>query len=98
MSVVAPPRAYSSEEVCRLAGISYRQLDSWIRTGYITPSVKQTAGSGDPRRFAREDVARTRMTKRLLDIGVSWERLRRDGDPYKTADRMMAAMMRMGSK
>ena len=31
---------------CRAAGITYRQLDYWARTGLIEPSVRPATGSG----------------------------------------------------
>ena len=51
-----PPRMIPDDglmtapEVCRAAGITYRQLDYWIRQGWISPTVRAT-GSGSRRRF-----------------------------------------------
>jgi hypothetical protein len=42
-------------EAARAAGVTYRQLDYWTRTGSFTPTVAVT-GSGRHRRFSREDV------------------------------------------
>lgn len=30
---------YRAPQVCKLVGITYRQLDYWARTGLITPSM-----------------------------------------------------------
>jgi hypothetical protein len=48
-------RLYTSSEVCALAGITYRQLDYWDRTGFLLPQVA-AAGSGTQRLFSRAEV------------------------------------------
>ncbi len=62
--------------VCRLVGISYRQLDYWARTGLAVPSVRRAEGSGSQRVYSFEDVVRLRVIKRLLDTGIGLERIR----------------------
>lgn len=47
---------YTAPEVLRLTGLTYRQLDYWIRSGYIAPSQRDV-GSGGRRRFTRDEVA-----------------------------------------
>lgn len=48
---------FSSNDVCRLARITFRQLDYWERTGLISPSVpSRSRGSGHHRRWSRDDV------------------------------------------
>lgn len=69
-----PP--YSTDEVCRLAHISYRQVDYWIRTGLLTPSIRGAAGSGSQRHFSQADLDRVRVVKALLDAGISLQRIR----------------------
>ena len=49
---------YSSREVCLLTGLSYRQLDWWVRTGKIEVSFNGTPGSGRPRRWTLAEVRR----------------------------------------
>jgi DNA-binding transcriptional MerR regulator len=36
---------YRVPDVCRIVGISYRQLDYWARTELVTPSVRDAHGS-----------------------------------------------------
>ncbi len=40
--------------------ITYRQLDYWVRQGYVTPSISNGGGSGTPRRWSEADVDRVR--------------------------------------
>lgn len=49
---------YSTFEVARLVGLSYRQLDWWIRTGKIETSFNGMPGSGHSRRWSGDDVRR----------------------------------------
>jgi DNA-binding transcriptional MerR regulator len=54
---------YSSLEVCRLTGVTYRQLDYWTRIGLIRPSFAQAHGSGTQRRWSPTDIARIRRIR-----------------------------------
>lgn len=49
----------SSNEVSRLVGVTYRQLDYWCRTGLVRPHVV-AHGSGSRRRWSKDDVERVR--------------------------------------
>ena len=50
---------YRGPNVCKIVGISYRQLDYWARTGLATPSVQPAMGSGSQgqQRAARQFFA-----------------------------------------
>ena len=61
---------------CRVAGISYRQLDYWARTGLVEPSVQNAAGSGTFRLYSFRDILVLKVVKRLLDTGVSLQQIR----------------------
>jgi DNA-binding transcriptional MerR regulator len=67
---------YRGPTVLDLVGISYRQLDHWARTGLATPSISKAKGSGSQRVYSFEDIVRLRVIKRLLDTGVTLERIR----------------------
>lgn len=60
----------------RAAGISYRQLDYWARTGLVEPSVRSAGGSGTHRLYGFRDVLVLTVVKRLLDAGVSLQQIR----------------------
>ena len=51
-----PEAIYSSDDVCDIVGISYRQLDWWLRTGVID-ACQPGHGSGSRRRFSRADLS-----------------------------------------
>jgi DNA-binding transcriptional MerR regulator len=71
---------YRVPEVCRVVGISYRQLDYWARTGLVNPSVKEAGGSGTQRMYSFQDLVQLRVIKKLLDAGVSLQRIRKAVD------------------
>ena len=67
---------YRGPTACRVAGITYRQLDYWARTGLVEPSVRSAAGSGSQRLYSFRDVLVLKVVKRLLDTGVSLQQIR----------------------
>lgn len=60
-------------EVARLVGVSASTLRSWEREGLAHPM----RGTGRQRRYTRDDVARLRETRALLDSGYGRRVLRR---------------------
>jgi DNA-binding transcriptional MerR regulator len=70
-------QGYRVPDVCKIVGISYRQLDYWARTALVRPSVKDARGSGTQRLYSFQDLARLKVIKKLLDTGVSLQQVRR---------------------
>ena len=67
---------YRGPTACRAAGITYRQLDYWARTGLLEPSVRAAGGSGTQRLYGFRDILVLKIVKRLLDTGVSLQQIR----------------------
>ncbi len=67
---------YSGPTVCRLTGVTYRQLDYWARTGLVTPSITPATGSGSKRSYSYADLLEVKVIKSLLTSGVSLTRAR----------------------
>ena len=67
---------YRGPTACRAAGITYRQLDYWARTGLVEPSVRSAGGSGTQRLYGFRDILVLKVVKRLLDTGVSLQQIR----------------------
>ena len=67
---------YRGPTACAAAGITYRQLDYWARTGLVEPSVRAAAGSGSQRLYGFRDILVLRVVKRLLDTGISLQQIR----------------------
>ena len=67
---------YRGATACAAAGISYRQLDYWARTGLVEPSIRNAMGSGSQRLYGFRDILVLKIVKRLLDAGVSLQNIR----------------------
>jgi DNA-binding transcriptional MerR regulator len=67
---------YRGPTACSAAGISYRQLDYWARTGLVEPSVRPASGSGTQRLYSFRDILVLKVVKRLLDTGISLQQIR----------------------
>jgi DNA-binding transcriptional MerR regulator len=77
----APPAdgeliGYRGPTACSAAGITYRQLDYWARTGLVAPSIRSASGSGSQRLYSFKDILVLKVVKRLLDTGVSLQNIR----------------------
>lgn len=73
-----PPEdiGYRGPTACAAAGITYRQLDYWARTGLVEPTVRTAHGSGSQRLYSFRDILVLKVVKRLLDTGVSLQNIR----------------------
>jgi DNA-binding transcriptional MerR regulator len=67
---------YRGPTACAAAGITYRQLDYWARTGLVEPSVRAAHGSGSLRLYGFRDILVLKVVKRLLDTGISLQQIR----------------------
>src|ERR671935_3024792 len=68
---------YSGPQVCKIVGISYRQLDYWARTDLVRPSLADARGSGTQRRYSYRDLVRLKVIKDLLDAGIKLQTARK---------------------
>jgi DNA-binding transcriptional MerR regulator len=84
---------FRGPQVCKVVGISYRQLDYWARTDLVRPSLADAHGSGTQRRYSYRDLVRLKVIKNLLDSGVKLQAARKAieyirgdlGDDWATA-------------
>lgn len=67
---------YRGPVACEAAGITYRQLDYWARTGLVEPSLRAASGSGTQRLYSFKDVLVLKVVKKLLDTGISLQQVR----------------------
>ena len=67
---------YRGPTACSAAGITYRQLDYWARTGLVEPTVRGATGSGSQRLYSFRDILILKVVKRLLDAGISLQQIR----------------------
>jgi len=67
---------YRGPTACNVAGITYRQLDYWARTGLVEPTVREASGSGTQRLYSFRDILVLKLVKKLLDVGISLHNIR----------------------
>ncbi len=67
---------FRAPQVCKIVGITYRQLDYWARTDLLRPSLARAQGSGSQRLYSFGDIVQLRVVKRLLDAGMSLKKIR----------------------
>lgn len=65
---------FRTRDVIEILGLSRRQLQYWAQTGLVAPSVKTRGGH---HRYTFEDLVALKATKRLIDAGVSVQRIRK---------------------
>lgn len=75
-SPIPVDQGYRGPIACSVAGITYRQLDYWARTGLLTPEIRVAKGSGSQRLYSFRDVLILKVIKRLLDAGISLHQIR----------------------
>jgi DNA-binding transcriptional MerR regulator len=68
-----PSDLFRTKEVVQILGISRRQLQYWAQTDLVAPSVKTPGGH---HRYSFSDLVALKTTKRLIDAGVSVQRIR----------------------
>ena len=68
---------FRGPQVCKVVGITYRQLDYWTRTNLVRATVADAKGSGTQRRYSYGDLVEIKVIKSLLDAGVSLQQARK---------------------
>jgi hypothetical protein len=73
---------YTSPEACSMAGVTYRQLDYWVRKGMLYPGFGE--GTGNPRWWPASEVEIARRMGCLAAAGLPLDfaaRMARDSWP-----------------
>lgn len=76
---------YTTLEVARLAGVTYRQIDHWTRTGLLR-HAPTSGGSGCPRAWDRRALLEVIAIGRLRNAGLDIAFLRRLEDPVAVSE------------
>ena len=69
-------QGFTGPEVCKITGISYRQLDHWTTTKLIKASVRNIKGSGFHRIYSFNDIVLVKLVKKLRSAGISLQKIR----------------------
>ena len=65
---------FRTRDAVEILGISRRQLHYWSRTSLVIPSLKTPGGHS---RYSFEDLVALKTAKRLIDAGISVQRIRK---------------------
>src|SRR5215467_4750074 len=83
----------TTTEFCASAGLTPRELQSWLEIGLLEPAdmVGRTAGGGLRREFTSDQIERARLIKTLQTKGAKLSQLARanlafDGQTYLVYD------------
>jgi len=68
---------FNTSTVARITGLTKRQIGYWDTTDLIKPSVQGAEGYGTTRLYSFIDLVQLMVAKRLLDRGVSIQKLRK---------------------
>jgi len=78
---------FKTREVVELLDLSRRQLQYWAKTGLVEPSERTPGGH---HRYSFDDLVALKATKRLIDAGVSVQKIR------KSVSALQALLPRVG--
>jgi DNA-binding transcriptional MerR regulator len=67
------PEIFRTREVAQLLGVTRRQLQYWAKTDLVRPSHRTQGGH---HRYTFRDLVALKAAKRLIDAGVSVQRIR----------------------
>ena len=82
---------YRGPQVCKIVGITYRQLDYWARTDLVRPSVMDANGSGTQRLYSFRDLLELKVIKQMLDAGISLQSARKAVESLRGFNKSLAS-------
>jgi predicted RNase H-like HicB family nuclease len=68
---------YNTITVCKITGLSKRQVDYWDTTHFIKPSISEASGYGSVRLYSFTDLIQLKVAKTLKDAGISLQKIRK---------------------
>jgi len=68
---------FNTKAVSRITGATKRQIDYWDTSDFIKPSIQEASGQGSVRLYSFNDLIQIKVTKTLLDKGISLQKLRK---------------------
>jgi len=83
---------FRGPQVCKIVGITYRQLDYWARTELVRPSVMDANGSGTQRLYSYRDLVELKVIKQMLDAGISLQSARKAVESLRGFDQDLASV------
>src|SRR5207244_7322124 len=91
-TLVMTEQGFRGPQVCKIVGITYRQLDYWARTNLVRPSVMDANGSGTQRLYSFRDLLELKVIKQMLDAGISLQSARKAVESLREFDEGLASV------
>ena len=76
---------FNTNMVCKLTGLTKRQIDYWDRIHFIKPSVREASGYGSIRLYSFTDLVQLKVASTLKDKGLSVQKIRKSINYLKKA-------------
>ena len=67
----------NTKTVCKLTGLTQRQVNYWDKINFIKPSIREASGYGSVRLYAFTDLVQLKVAKTLIDQGVSLQKMKK---------------------
>lgn len=68
---------FNTNIVCKLTGLTKRQIDYWDRIHFIKPSIKEASGYGSVRLYSFTDLVQLKVARTLKEKGLSVQKIRK---------------------
>jgi predicted RNase H-like HicB family nuclease len=68
---------FNTKLVCKLTGVTQKQVDYWDKSHLIKPSVREASGYGSVRLYSFVDLVQFKVVKTLKDQGISLQKIRK---------------------
>lgn len=68
---------YNTKIVCKIIGLTKRQVDYWDTSHFIKPTVNEASGYGSVRLYSFTDLIQLKVAKTLKDGGISLQKIRK---------------------
>lgn len=69
--------SFNTKTVCKIVGVSLRQIQHWDETGLVKPSIREAAGKGTVRLYSYSDLIQLKVVKTLRDYRINLQKIRR---------------------
>jgi len=69
--------SFNTKIICKIVGVSLRQVQHWDETGLVKPSIREAAGKGTIRLYSYTDLIQLKVVKTLRDHRISLQKIRR---------------------
>lgn len=67
----------NTKTVCKLTGLTQRQVNYWDKINFIKPSIREASGYGSVRLYSFTDLVQLKVAKTLIDQGVSLQKIKK---------------------